>query len=297
MASGYKIEYQGDVAERTFRSLVVRWTGAQSTLIQPTPDRKEVDLEIELPSVEPTGIAFLPTISLHCQVKTTSRRLTISDRQFRGRTVSCVRLPLEKDYVVKLRKRAVNLRDRFYLILGIPEPTDESSILDDLPETERFEWLALDLCQYFEEFGDTSDIWMPRGNRLNFATFSLLWASQWVRSFYLPIAENPIILQSPQLGPAIESTRTGGTPLILADQLSKDKFLFDDLPKAAEHLNLNRDTRNRLELSLGVQVALSDIISKISQRDSLDELIVTCTTAAGAPPVVRAWPLKLRGGR
>ncbi|MFI5848208.1 hypothetical protein ACIA8B_02815 [Micromonospora chalcea] len=155
----------------------------------------------------------------------------------------------------------------------VSPPTE---MLND-PPVERFDWYVVDARQQLDgEDRDREYLYFPRQNRLNLATFSLLWGGLWVRTFFDPLGSQQL-LAVPGLWTAVPRVfRTDG---LLDDDLLRDwNFLLRDLPKYRGQLD--DQVFKEVNFRLGLGNALGIIRSQLyAAAGSLDAIRSYCPEA------------------
>ena len=270
---GHESAYRGELAERTFTDMLRWWlsgTGAASPS-QLIPDTQKVDIKVTIPSLW----AGVENIETNWQIKATAQRpADVFHPVLRCR---CFKYRMSKRDIQALREYSRSCPN-LYIALAIQRDQDMvSSDLYSLPPAERFDWVAIDAKQQFEMANaDESAIYFPTQNRLNLATFSLLWGSNWVAKFFAPLQASALIEVSDlrDMVPRVFS-KSGK----LDDELLGDwNFLLRDLPKYRP--KLDDQLFRQVNFRLGLGNALGIIRTQIYRAAGrLDEIRTYCPEA------------------
>jgi hypothetical protein len=98
--------------------------------------------------------------------------------------------------VAALSERARG-RESFFLAVAVPKAEKQSiSELANIPPTDRFDWYAINLHQYFRHISPAdfpNQIFVPIANTLNLTTFCLIWGSQWVNAYYSTLMDPELL--------------------------------------------------------------------------------------------------------
>lgn len=186
---GERAERLGQIGERTFGDQLLFWTAgthapAPSSLV---PDSQKVDWQMIVPSLW----YDVEQIPFRWQVKATAHPRVVTHGG-----VPCFRIRLEARDVAALRESA-RYSPTLLLAYGVVRyPVSRPEDLLSLPPLERFDWYAIDLEHYFRSDEGASDVYVPIANRLNLATFSLLWAGHWVARFFAPLYDEQLTASS-----------------------------------------------------------------------------------------------------
>jgi hypothetical protein len=183
MVGGYEAQYLDGIAERTFKDLLASWIGPK----YPGPSRIDSDLQkIDITHRMPSLSRDLGHLPFRWQIMAQSKTPREIDSHLLG--CPCFRLDVGKSYIRDLIDLSLH-SPTFYLALAIENwPGDLS--LPDRPPADRFRWYVIDLKQYCRklDWGDPpSYIDIPTHNRLNLLLFSLIWAGNWVSSYFAPL--------------------------------------------------------------------------------------------------------------
>lgn len=159
------------------------------------PDTQKIDYLVRISSLWSAA----DHVELKWQIKSTDKERT---RWVENSPLGCPSLRVELG-----RKAIEGLHGACasgHLLLALAVQHDSSVPAYDLmylSPMERFDWYVLDLSEYFravrwKNHADT--LYVPVHNRLNLATFSLLWSAHWVRNYFQVLA-TPELLAVPAL--------------------------------------------------------------------------------------------------
>ncbi|NUS14850.1 MAG: hypothetical protein HOY69_26225 [Streptomyces sp.] len=180
--AGRDAELRGEIAERTLMDMLSWWlTNSRAPSVSRlVPDSQKVDLRVILPSLWQGS----ESCQLDWQVKTTTT-LSVLDPS----PVGCPALKLsmkrrDLEGLYEFSRGSTSLM----LALGVQSTARQRAAdLLLMSPLERFEWWALDLNQYFSRVDwrrHSEAVFIPVQNKLNLATFSLLWSSRWVGQYF-----------------------------------------------------------------------------------------------------------------
>lgn len=174
LEKGRLSEELGRLAEDTFEELLKIWCGLDIIISKDEPDRMGIDRRCVF--LSKNGPAH--QVVINWQIKARSITPNIS------------RIYKEPVFVLSLGKSEVNslttalsFGEPVYLALAIPSLIDLNKLLSERPE-ERFDWFVIDLRQYMTrcnvKLGKLPNtIHIPKRNKINLASISLLWGSVW----------------------------------------------------------------------------------------------------------------------
>lgn len=277
---GTQTKEYGELAELCFKMLLQRWFGHPISLSAHHPDVQQVDVSVVLPSLSGQGLNFMPEIVLDWQIKHTSQAPNITDIELGGREIRAFRTHLKKGEVEKLRRRARSKRERYMLAYGFTVVHPEGTTIADSDPYNMFDWYGLDLVQYFDMVGDdASTIFMPIGNKLNLASFSLLWASHWVKDFYRPL-KDPQVYTHPDIARFIELLYYHHKRTKLhVDVLAIKRTLEHEFPRYLKELQVPEASKQQISIIIGTAVAIEDICNSLRTLGEIEELMTYCPEA------------------
>lgn len=194
--TGQEAEHRGHIAERTFQDMLEWWlTGSGAPRVsQIVPDTQKVDFRISMPSLWKNS----ENVTLEWQVKSTGRLEYVENSPLGSR---CIKLGVKRRDLEGLFEFS---RSGSPLMMALAVQRDASQRPNDLlmvSPFERFDWWGLDLSQYFSRTdwrSHSEAIYIPEQNRLNLATFSLLWGARWVAEYFSSLS-GPELLVVPDL--------------------------------------------------------------------------------------------------
>ncbi|WP_411080422.1 hypothetical protein [Streptomyces sp. cmx-18-6] len=159
------------------------------------PDTQKIDYVVRIPSLWSAA----DQVELRWQVKSTDReRAGLVEDGPLGCASYRYRLGLKAVEGLYEASRSGNL------LLALAVQRDSGVPAHDLmylPPAERFDWYVVDLNEYFRAVDwrhQGGVIYIPEQNRLNLATFSLLWSAHWVAGFFSVLA-SPDVIHVPDL--------------------------------------------------------------------------------------------------
>ncbi|GHH67348.1 hypothetical protein GCM10017673_14200 [Streptosporangium violaceochromogenes] len=264
--SGQYAEQRGRIAERTFLDRVEWWLwnsgGPQPA--QLAPDTQKIDYRIVVPSLW----AQADSIPLNWQVKATDRFLVAQDSPL---GYPCIRYEMRRHDLESLHEFSTSNSSLFLALAIQRNPQQVPNDLLLVPPPERFTWYALNLTEYFRrvewrQLGRA--LFIPMQNRLNLATFSLLWSALWVDRFFGVLA-GPDLMSAPRLRATIPRVFDRRESLLLTPTGDWD-FLFKELPR--HQPELDPPMFRKVNFRLGLAGALSIIRKRM--YDAADRLDV-----------------------
>jgi hypothetical protein len=210
-----------------------------------SPDSQKIDYRVEI-----------PPLWAQAEAVTTAWQIKATDR-FSPEPYSPLGMP-----AIKFRMKTKDLhalRDASFsgstLMLALAVQKNPQQVPNDLllvAPPDRFSWYGLNLAEYFhrtewQRHGGT--LYIPMQNRLNLATFSLLWSALWVAKFF-GMLSSPEILGAPKLLEVIPQVFDKRQSLRLSPTGNWD-FLLTDLPRYQPELDppMFRDVNFRLGLA------------------------------------------------
>ena len=182
--AGANADRRGEIAESTFRDLLGVWMANVEPfqVAQLQPDTQRVDFRVTMPSLW----SVAKPVQFHWQVKSVQHR---ADLQTSDSPIGCpsLRYQLSRDRLAALYETN---RSTEPLLLALAMQRDPDMLAHDLLQVapaERFDWYVVDLGEYFRQVpleASAKALHIPIQNRLNLATYSLLWSAHWVKSFF-----------------------------------------------------------------------------------------------------------------
>lgn len=279
---GTRTRDYGQLAETMFSINVSRWAGNPVEAMSLQPDQDQIDLRIKLPTFMKGRLDLVPNnIVLDWQVKHTANPPRRTQFVINGCTVSAVKVAVDKRTVRCLRERVRADRGPLFLAYGIAKQhSDRLSPLDEDPY-EAFDWYAIDLTQYFNQVPDDCDsICIPTDNRLNLLTFSLLWASHWVREFYRPLThtkarEYDDVHCLKSLDAFVNKIYARGFSTLGEFALMHDE-LEKKLPQLLQNLQATEAEKRQVSTTLALGATLEDICAHLRAADSIQQISTYC---------------------
>lgn len=273
---GNRTRLHGDFAEKNFNDHINRWVGSKVDFISaPYPDLDKVDLKSKLPSYGDT-LGMVPRyISLNWQIKHTVTKPRPVKKKIANHETFAFRANLDKKTVKGLRERTWEDNDPLTLAFGVKKELPSGVSLMDVDVYEAFDWYALDLQQYFA-YVEEDVIYIPLGNRLNLISFTMLWASHWVKKFYRPL-RNEALFEHRSLRDFTERVYRNSKEVASEDEV---KYLQEELqnkiPGFLKDLSIANNERRQIATALGLGVSLEDICQKLRISTSLEQLSTYC---------------------
>jgi hypothetical protein len=279
---GTRTRDYGQLAETMFGINVSRWTGNPVEAMTLYPDQDQVDLRVKLPTFMKGRLDLVPNnLVLDWQIKHTVNPPRMTQFVMNGCSVPAMKVGVDTKTVQSLRQHIRADRGPLFLAYGIAKQhSDRLSPLDEDPY-EAFDWYAIDLAQYFTQVPDDCDIiCIPTGNRLNLLTFSLLWASHWVREFYRPLNNAKVreyqdvdcikSLDAFVNGIYARGFHTLGEFAVMRDELEKK------LPQLLQSLQATEAEKRQVSTTLALGATLEDIRAHLRRADSIQQISTYC---------------------
>ncbi|MER5264301.1 hypothetical protein ABTZ99_19725 [Actinosynnema sp. NPDC002837] len=159
------------------------------------PDTQKIDFLVRIPSLW----SVADQVELKWQVKSTSRD-KVNEVEQSPLGCAALRLELGRKSIEGLY--AASTAGQLLLALAVQRDVSVPAYdLMYLPPSDRFDWYVLDMGEYFRatRWRNHPDVlYVPTQNKLNLATFSLLWSAHWVNNFFRVLA-TPQLLAVPEL--------------------------------------------------------------------------------------------------
>jgi hypothetical protein len=281
-SAGTRTRDYGQFAETTFSYNVSRWTGNPVEAMSLQPDLDQVDLRLKLPTLMEGRLDLVPNhIVLDWQIKHTSNPPRRMQFAIDGCSVPAIKVGMDKKKVRCLRDRVRADRGPFFLAYGVAnQHSGRLSPLDEDPY-EAFQWYAIDLAQYFNQVPDDCDvICIPIDNRLNLLTFSLLWASHWVREFYQPLTNTKVReYDAVDCLKPLDAFVTGiyqkGFSTLADFALMRDD-LERKLPQLLQSLQATEAEKRQVSTTLALGATLEDIRAHFRVADPIQQISTYC---------------------
>lgn len=257
-----------NIAHRSFLDILDSWVGYNFITCKDIPFEDNVCIQALLPSLSSDMSPIKMTFFLNTFEKKILKSTKKDDNKF-------YEIDLDKKNFNSIHDFCQEEASPVYYIIAIAK--DSIFELTNKNPIDRFDLFIVDLKQAFsysskKYIGNT--LLIPSHNTLNLALFSLIWASQWVVNFFLPLYSREII-NIPQLHQEIKDiffTQLAGN---MKDLIEKQKkFLSNELPKYKNELTNNLYKKLFLRVSLGV--ALNDVNKTLHTSGEIDKIINYC---------------------
>ncbi|MFI6022345.1 hypothetical protein ACIBCP_32490 [Streptomyces sp. NPDC051287] len=232
--SGINAEQRGAAAESTFHDLMLLWLAnmAPFHVSKTQPDTQKIDYLVRIPSLWRAA----DQVEFRWQIKSTDNEKI---RLVSEGPLDCLCLRYEAGRKMMEGLYEASRTGRLLLALAVQRDTEVPAYdLMYLPPTDRFDWYVLDLEEYFrrvewQKYGGA--IFVPAHNRLNLATFSLLWSAHWVDGFFRVLVGSDVF-SVPELASDIRTVFDERSSLELVRQYRWD-FLQRRLPRYRKELD------------------------------------------------------------
>lgn len=264
------IETSQSVLARTFMDIIDSWC---STKNQINFSRNMGDyIEVKLPySFEDKSF-----IASHWFIFSHKKDEKIT-KKIKTTTHNCWEVSLDKDTKDKIKTHLKQSNSNTYIILA---KTNKSNIeLLDIAPIERFEWYAIELRQYQEEFKSwdkEKKILIPECNQITLSTFSLIWASQWAKEFFSPLS-TPELFKTPDIAKKIYgvfNSEFGINRQVIEQQ---KKFITEDIPSLSDYMEHDRFKNIITKTSIGV--AFNEINYLMQSSGETKKIVNYCPEA------------------
>lgn len=279
---GKRTRDYGELAEEIFKYNVIKWMGNPVEAFRDHPDLDQVDMRIKLPSLMKDKLDLVPNdMVFDWQIKHTSRLPSRTKLYIQGEkgSVTAWNTKINKKAVANLRER-VRQKERgtLFLAYGIAKQDHlkGTSLVDEDPY-DVFDWYAIDLRQYFSQVSDECDtICIPIGNRLNLFSFTLLWASRWVKDFYDPLTSYKVAEHKHLTTFVKKVYRDRKEYSSLKEVAAVRNELEKKLPKFLQSLQVSTTEKRQISTVLGLGVSLEDICMNIRNTNSIEQIRTYC---------------------
>ena len=177
-----------NIAKMTFKDMVQIWLDKSDAMVQPgyQSNMNEVDFIINLPSMQPNKETIQTLWVIESSLRKEEKHTNIE------LDTECFHLVFSTERILQL-KEILNHNKHIFLAFAHNSTESKFSELCQIAPQERFEWYCIDLNQSLFEQTQDNFILVPCCNILNLSTFSLLWSSLWVKSFYSSLYTSSVI--------------------------------------------------------------------------------------------------------
>jgi hypothetical protein len=272
---GTQTQDYGHLAEAIFNLNIDRWVGNPVEVITLQQDYGQVDLHVKLPTFLKGKLDLVSdSMVLNWQIRHTANPPCYTQLVINECSVPAIRVEVDDKTVQRLRHRARADRNPLLLAYGVVKQTDRASLVDE-DIYEAFDWYAIDLAQYFNQVPNNCNaICIPIDNRLNLLSFSLLWASHWVREFYRPLTRASVReheeLDSFVKGIYKKGFSSLGEVAAIRDELERK------LPQLLQSLQANEVGKYQISTALALGVTLEDIRAHVRSASPVRYISTYC---------------------